>query len=192
MEPATPERNSAPEHDPMDDLNHAIDSTSSDMLRSILVAVCKTDPSVRQTLADLLLVSVHQVPNVPSGIPASDYGSADEEEKQPAKSEKPGDQQQTTGSKRSLPRYATCASCGKEFDVTENTKNSCTYHPDGGYPNPDFFFDHDEDCHGPMDSDENRKEFPEAFIYECCKESGIDPCTTGWHREAQPKRTRVD
>ncbi|EEB87969.1 hypothetical protein MPER_14459, partial [Moniliophthora perniciosa FA553] len=30
----------------------------------------------------------------------------------------------------------------------------------------------DEDCHGPMDTEENRKEFPENFKWSCCNEDG--------------------
>ena len=33
------------------------------------------------------------------------------------------------------------------------------------------FVDWDEDCHGPMDTPENRKEYPENFVWTCCGES---------------------
>lgn len=31
--------------------------------------------------------------------------------------------------KRTRPRFAVCKNCEKEFDVAENTSESCTYHP---------------------------------------------------------------
>ncbi|KAI9036442.1 uncharacterized protein KD926_001785 [Aspergillus affinis] len=187
----------------MDDLKRAIYSASSATLRSTLEIVCTKDPTFRQKLADLLLVSEDQVPDVPSDVPPSDYESSEEEpsdeessaqdaaRKQPPRSENPNGPQQVAGSKRSMPRYATCTNCKEEFDVTENTRKSCVYHPDCGYPDEDdFFVDHDENCHGPMDTEENRMAYPEGFIYECCNGNGKEPCTTDWHREAEPMKRR--
>lgn len=33
------------------------------------------------------------------------------------------------GEKKLVPRFAFCVACKAEFDVTENTKESCRYHP---------------------------------------------------------------
>jgi hypothetical protein len=35
-----------------------------------------------------------------------------------------------------------------------------------------FWADHDEDCHGSIDTDEMRKEFPDGFIWDCCDKHG--------------------
>jgi hypothetical protein len=59
--------------------------------------------------------------------------------------------------------------------------------------NPDYelFVDHDEDCHGVIDCDEMRKEFPERFFYECCdRHAKEEPCTTDWHREQKSTKRR--
>lgn len=32
----------------------------------------------------------------------------------------------------------------------------------------DFWADHDERCHGPIDTPENVAAFPEGFIWDCC------------------------
>jgi hypothetical protein len=60
-------------------------------------------------------------------------------------------------------------------------------------PDYEFFVDHDEDCHGVIDSSEMRKEFPEGFIYACCDRTGKEePCTVDWHREYEPsKRLKI-
>lgn len=35
-----------------------------------------------------------------------------------------------------------------------------------------------------MDTEENRRYYPEKFIYPCCDRYGDEePCTTDWHRE---------
>lgn len=44
--------------------------------------------------------------------------------------------------------------------------------------------DHDENCHGPIDSEDNRRDYPESFVYICCDRHGDEePCVTDWHRE---------
>ena len=35
----------------------------------------------------------------------------------------------------------------------------------------ELFVDWDEDCHGPMDTPDNRKDYPENFVWSCCGES---------------------
>lgn len=55
--------------------------------------------------------------------------------------------------------------------------------------------DHDENCHGPMDTDENISEWPEAFLWSCCKTSAIDDgCKTGRHipQSPQNKKQRIN
>jgi hypothetical protein len=45
-----------------------------------------------------------------------------------------------------------------------------------GYTVPDyegdFWTDHDENCHGVIDTDDMREEYPEGFIWTCCEKSG--------------------
>lgn len=44
--------------------------------------------------------------------------------------------------------------------------------------------DWDEQCHGPWDTTENRKEFPEGFIWNCCDGDGsAKGCKIGRHVE---------
>lgn len=51
-------------------------------------------------------------------------------------------------------------------------------------PDYDMWPDHDENCHGPIDTEENRKKYPGSFTYQCCDRNGDeDPCVTDWHRD---------
>jgi hypothetical protein len=51
--------------------------------------------------------------------------------------------------------------------------------------------DHDENCHGPIDTEENRRDYPGSFIYPCCDRDGEEqPCTIDWHREPEPEDER--
>jgi hypothetical protein len=55
----------------------------------------------------------------------------------------------------------------------------------------DLWADHDENCHGDIDTPENQREFPEGFIYSCCeKRGGSEGCEVGNHQAVDGKRTR--
>ena len=43
-----------------------------------------------------------------------------------------------------------------------------------GYLKPDYdeWPDHDEDCHGPIDTKENREMYPSRFRWSCCNKLG--------------------
>lgn len=59
-------------------------------------------------------------------------------------------------------------------------------------PDDDMFVDHDEDCHGIIDSAEMREEFPESFVYTCCDQVGTsDGCHTGRHVEKASTHKRL-
>ena len=59
-------------------------------------------------------------------------------------------------------------------DISSNDSNYERYHP--GYLDidwdGDFWADWDEDCHGYIDTEERREEYPEGFIYSCCNQDG--------------------
>lgn len=54
----------------------------------------------------------------------------------------------------------------------------------------DVWWDWDEG-QGPMDTEENRDEYPEGFLYPCCEADGnSDPCKPRYHEAAPKKRPR--
>ncbi|KAM6537641.1 hypothetical protein FALCPG4_003552 [Fusarium falciforme] len=85
-----------------------------------------------------------------------------------------------------------CVQCDQPFTEEENDKKACWYHwgelevdYDG-----DFWADHDERCHGTIDTDEMREEFPDGFTWNCCDNTGSEKgCVTGRH-EAHPNRSK--
>lgn len=53
------------------------------------------------------------------------------------------------------------------------------------------FVDWDEDCHGPMDTAQNRADYPQNFLWSCCDGVGDSPgCVTGVHAAGAPSRKR--
>ncbi|KAJ5833773.1 hypothetical protein N7474_002084 [Penicillium riverlandense] len=177
------------------EIDRAIERASKEVLTATIKAIYRDIPSVKYALVGKLFVSEDCVPNVPEPGDSDTEGSEDDNDE-----ESKGDNkstpaaQTTTGSKRLRTRYAICENCDKEFDVTSNTSKSCFYHSDYNAPDYDAFVDHDEDCHGTIDSDEMRKEFPENFIYECCgRNLTEEPCENDWHREkATFKKPKIE
>ncbi|KAF9065820.1 hypothetical protein BDP27DRAFT_1190220, partial [Rhodocollybia butyracea] len=81
-------------------------------------------------------------------------------------------------------RMETCAQCDEEFDMDfKRTKDECSFHPGHLEPDYDSFEDWDEDVHGPIDSTDTRKEFPENFLWSCCGEDGVsEGCVQSTHK----------
>ncbi|KAJ8468532.1 hypothetical protein ONZ45_g17208 [Pleurotus djamor] len=93
-----------------------------------------------------------------------------------------------------IPRYEICDNCDEEFDTSERREDDeCCFHPGELECNYEAFEDWDEDCHGPMDTKSNRREFPENFNWSCCDNDGTEPgCVKGRHTADSPnKRQRL-
>ncbi|KAH7083770.1 hypothetical protein FB567DRAFT_446314 [Paraphoma chrysanthemicola] len=88
----------------------------------------------------------------------------------------------TTGTKRKAQnRYETCIQCEQEYDVLGNCEGKCVWHDGRTEPDfdNDFWADHDDDCHGIIDSEE----YPEGYVWDCCQKRGDEVgCMVGRHR----------
>ncbi|KAG8674850.1 hypothetical protein FPOAC2_00887 [Fusarium poae] len=86
-----------------------------------------------------------------------------------------------------------CVHCDNTFFKNDNTlRTACYYH--SGELEADYdahvWDDHDESCHGTIDSKEMRKEHPEGFTWTCCDKGGSEAgCKVGKH-EADPLKSR--
>lgn len=89
------------------DLNDAIGRASQNVLAKLLSEICETNESAREVVRSRLLVDVNEVPN-----PGNEDGS-----------------DEATGPKRQKVRFASCENCKKEFDVSTNAADGCSYHP---------------------------------------------------------------
>jgi hypothetical protein len=50
--------------------------------------------------------------------------------------------------------------------------------------------DHDEDCHGTIDTNEMREDFPDGFAWTCCDKLGSEPgCKRGRH-QSNPEKSK--
>jgi hypothetical protein len=55
----------------------------------------------------------------------------------------------------------------------------------------DIWADHDERCHGTIDTAEMRKDYPEGFVWDCCEKDGNEEgCELDVHRPDMGKRRR--
>ncbi|KKZ68490.1 hypothetical protein EMCG_05849 [[Emmonsia] crescens] len=199
-------------------LERAIHSASKELLQRLMAGLCNQFPDVRKNLATRLLTTQDDVEEYQV------FTDADETE---IDSEASGndDDSKNTGEKRKSAssnktelrlRHAICENCDEEFDILNNTKESCCYHPCiynvyGTYPllshslapgansesideavPDDDFTNHDENRHGIIDCDETQLKYPDGFFYECCDGTGDEKlCTVDRHRETSSKRRRV-
>ncbi|KAF8310306.1 hypothetical protein DL93DRAFT_2084704 [Clavulina sp. PMI_390] len=131
-----------------DELKLAIRSANIGRLQGSVLSLCDKIPGATQLLSQMLLVPPARAPTAPIVVNA------------------------LHGNKRRLvPRWATCINCELEFDVSDNDDDTaCEYHR--GHIDVDWssgtWADWDEDCHGPMDTEENQDEYPDGFKWTCC------------------------
>ncbi|PWY90689.1 hypothetical protein BO70DRAFT_376559 [Aspergillus heteromorphus CBS 117.55] len=176
----------------------ALQDVSKNTLQDILMSLCYQVPHAYGLVEKRLFVDEDEV--APVDVTEEEDSDADDDDDDTEKSDVE-DESESEGSntarkrKRTQPeedsagpkkirlRYAICMNCEEEYDVTDNTSESCKYHPGEPEPDDDFFAGHDERTWRDIDTPENREEYPQGFIYECCGKNGEEPCTTDWHRE---------
>jgi hypothetical protein len=116
----------APEPVVSDALKRAIDTMDDVRLRSWLKDWCKSVEPLRKDLEMSFLVRGEQVVRYHCDSESEDKeDEIDEEEEEEEKNKRPiviEDEEMT-------PRYAKCDHCDEEFDVTENEKGDCIWHP---------------------------------------------------------------
>ncbi|KAK1761564.1 hypothetical protein QBC47DRAFT_31354 [Echria macrotheca] len=152
-------------------------------LRAAVKVICETNEDVRKSILALLEV-VPPMDPLPQPSERMMKRKASDEQL-PALNGK------TNGLADSAPKRAKlveekvqhCIQCDQPFLESENAEGLCCYHPEDMEPDDshDIFADMDE-WHGDMDTEENRREFPDAFRFLCCEEDGTAKgCTYGRH-----------
>ncbi|KAK7535850.1 uncharacterized protein J3D65DRAFT_626472 [Phyllosticta citribraziliensis] len=146
-----------------DVLTRAINTADLERLQTVLINICQESEVSKALVSKQLLTETSD---------SDESTTKNQKESAPPR-----------GKKR--PRYAVCSLCREEFDVTQNSKTACKYHDEELEPtDDDFWADHDEDCHGPIDDEENKVNFPEGFVWSCCEgQADSEGCKTGWHEE---------
>ncbi|KAJ9653478.1 hypothetical protein H2198_007320 [Neophaeococcomyces mojaviensis] len=199
-----------------EELNHELEQCPPEALRLILRDICDRNHDVAEALYKALCISKrppipaesaaptpkHATPVIDlTGEPSPDYsplqGAASSSKKRKALDDVVNDNTSVSArSKKSKvddeiswkDRYVHCVQCYEMFDVMDNDDESCCYHD--GYLEVDyeldFWADHDEDCHGTIDSLELRNEYPEGYTWNCCDQSGdTEGCMHGPHRRGK-------
>ncbi|KAF5379786.1 hypothetical protein D9615_005701 [Tricholomella constricta] len=92
-----------------------------------------------------------------------------------------------------ISRWEACSNCDEEFDMgTRREEDECSFHPGELEVNEAEFVDWDEACHGPMDTADNRRSYPENFTWSCCEGNGMsEGCVRGMHRPLPRKKRRM-
>jgi len=170
---------------PLDDLQNsqlqiAIATTPELRLREILAAAVLKDPEIGLALFKELVA--------PRGRNLFDEFSDDGIERTRPDDEQPHPQPQNL-----VTRWQVCLNCNDDYDAsTPRVMGECVYHPGDLEVNEEEFVDHDERCHGPMDTKANRRDFPENFTWNCCQNNGrADGCEEDRHQPGGSKKKRA-
>ncbi|KAI1114749.1 hypothetical protein F5Y14DRAFT_413598 [Nemania sp. NC0429] len=142
-------------------LTRAIDNADAGTLRTVLKSMCRDSETCRKEATQRLVVSrKHEI------IELSD--SDDDAEGQDKKRKKKVKVMQE-------PRFETCKTCDKTYDVTLNNDTACQTHEDLLVIDAEYFPDDDQVMYEPHSIDVNtdwrRKAVPEGFRWQCCDES---------------------
>jgi len=162
-------------------LSRAITEATKERLHIVLYAILQQNPEAAATASSLLLVDDSEAVTDVNGGPSP---------------------RKPVTKKRK--RFEHCIQCEEEFDVTDNTDNSCNWH-DGTHilvssfgclwflcsnsitgdlevdEDGDFWADHDDEIHG--NRYELQEEYPEGYIWSCCNKRGDQEggCQVGKH-----------
>lgn len=96
--------------------------------------------------------------------------------------------------KASGPEITLCVNCENPFIEAENSDAACLYHPgEMEWDDSEGQFDVFEGDPDP-DTEENKREFPEAFVWSCCQERGDGKkgCVRTRHVGVDSKRQREE
>ncbi|TRX88312.1 hypothetical protein FHL15_010816 [Xylaria flabelliformis] len=137
--------------------------------KSILIALCADDSVLERRALNLL----KQIAAFESQVATKNYQKGTKRKAQSA--------------------VMICVQCQSPFHEEDNDDKACRYHD--GLLNVDYesdiWADHDENCHGPIDTDENRFQHPEGFVWDCCDKLGHrSGCTRGRHNALSGSRGR--
>ncbi|XP_014551077.1 hypothetical protein COCVIDRAFT_113839 [Bipolaris victoriae FI3] len=160
-------------------LYNAIDSATPERVRALLKHLSTTSPSNFTYVQGELMLR----PGV-----LKRARSEDQDEEDDVSESNYSDEQTHAPTRRQ--RFEIFEWCDKEYDVLHNEKKSCQWHLEVDYEN-DFRADHDEDCHGTIDTPEMREKYLEGFVWTCCNNLGAElGCKQTRHHPNRAKRAR--
>ncbi|OJT04833.1 hypothetical protein TRAPUB_4405 [Trametes pubescens] len=158
-------------------LHVAIASAPEDRVREAFAALVDSIPAITERVFGML-VAVPALPVAPwNAAPAANPGARARAEPM-------------------ISRWRICENCEEEYDAgTVRRATECSYHEGELEPSEDddSWIEWDENVHGPMDTEENRRQYPDQFTWSCCDRDGTQPgCVEGEHepKEVQPRQKR--
>ncbi|KAI0181839.1 hypothetical protein GGR52DRAFT_526508 [Hypoxylon sp. FL1284] len=154
------------------DMDGPLAKAPDNVLRAVLMALC-ADP-------DTNLKATAYLEKITSKANSDVSESPDASESKPRK-------------RKATEDVRICTQCQEPFYDDENNAQACQFH-DGNLEvddEGDFWADHDENCHGVIDTEGMREDYPEGFIWDCCGEDGTtDGCARGYHTTAGTHKGR--
>ena len=107
-------------------LQESIQSINADRLRNLVQRLCEENVAVVEWLGKHLVVQEDDAKR--KGKPKNNLKRKLEVAGSAAAEETLVDARSTSGQKRLQSRYVMCSQCDEEYDVTENSAESCSWH----------------------------------------------------------------
>ncbi|KAI1111529.1 hypothetical protein F5Y14DRAFT_424854 [Nemania sp. NC0429] len=144
-----------------------IESAPEEFVRAVLVALCHDYDQRGKIMEYLSTLEYRQ---------AEDYHYSDES----------SDEKSVQNKAKAPSPFRICVRCEDAFREEENRPDVCPYHPGELYVNEDsdVWDDWEDWREGDPRSEENKKAYPEGYIWDCCKKRGDDEeggCLLGSH-----------
>ncbi|KAI0329069.1 hypothetical protein GY45DRAFT_920959 [Cubamyces sp. BRFM 1775] len=160
-------------------LHVAIATTSEERVREAFAALVDSLPAVTERVFQMLVAARPVAPGEREQEELGEAGAA-------GSSRALSQQHQARERVVMGPRWLVCANCREEYDAgAEWQPDECSYHSELE-ANYDAFVDWDEDVHGEIDTRENRRSYPENFIWTCCDRDGTQPgCVSAEHEPGE-------
>lgn len=196
-------------------LSNAIDSMDVAELRELVKKDCETNERMRHPLERANLVRGRNIDRYHHDTESEDDKESEidselESEVEPEDSDEEEIERErkvypiAIGDDEYISRYTICENCKQRFDVTMNSYRDCYWH-EGKTSllttcersidtsigmemldyDADIWADHDERCHGPMDSFIDDPDYDEGFLWDFCDAEGYNEgCKFTKHKAA--------
>ncbi|KAI4867798.1 hypothetical protein F4820DRAFT_445621 [Hypoxylon rubiginosum] len=153
-------------------MSDALAKAPDNVVRAILIALCSDSDINRKANAYLKKIASKTDSQVPTKSNTSGTN---------------------TRKRKATEEVHICVQCQQPFYKDENNAQACKFH-NGDLEvddEDDFWADHDENCHGEIDTEGMREEFPDGFAWDCCgKKGNTTGCVQGPHMATGASRGR--
>ncbi|KAI0805269.1 hypothetical protein GGR55DRAFT_286401 [Xylaria sp. FL0064] len=155
-----------------------IANAPEDIVRAVLIALCEDltiERKVMSHFSKLEKLRSNQRRGKDSKVGDSNDGKSNDGSHTNAKG---------PSKRKAISQIAICVNCKDPFSEDDNRPDACRHHPGEMEENDEVREDMDEwpSVYDARSIQEDKEDYPEGYIWDCCEEAGDAPgCSLGWH-----------